>query len=107
MLVHVRYHLRALEKQILIMLFPSLCDVQARSNQQFKLTNQLCGFCYITIVRNDVILGLAAKYVYNIFKMAATQQDALAQAFNFDNYCAVSLREKRQQGPGKKTMWKI
>ena len=46
---------------------------------------------------------MRAKCVYNIFKMAATQQDAHAQAFDFNNYRAFTLREKRPQGPGKIT----
>ena len=43
------------------------------------------------------------KFVYIIFKMAATQQDAHAQAFDFNNYHAFSLREERPQGSGKIT----
>ena len=108
MLAHMRYHWKALEMQILMMSFPSLCNLQARSNRRFKLTNQLQDFRCVTMAREDVMLmsllsGIRTKCVYNIFKMATTQQDAHAKACDFDNYRALSLREKRPQGPGKIT----
>ena len=56
MLAHMRYRWKALEKQILMMSFTSVCNLQARSNRRFKLTNQLQGFRCVTITRDDVML---------------------------------------------------